>query len=177
MSDDEILEIINEQGRVLGAVTKREAEENNHLTQNVLVFIFTPNGNIWIQKRPITKRHFPGLWDISVCGGIIQGETADMSAQRELREEMGITCELYFVEKFLNEFPGGDTLIRRKLSHIFIGMSDQKPVVSEEVDEFKYLTYHDLKKEIESSPKNFVPSFLLELNKAYTAAHKLGWSV
>lgn len=173
MSDKEILEIMDENGLLLGTMTKKEAERNNHITQNVLVFIFTPNGNIWIQKRPMYKKHFPGLWDISVCGGIIQRETASASAQRELQEEMGITCELHFVENFLNEFPIKDGTLHRKFSHLFIGRSDKQPIVSDEVDEFKSLSYLELKKEIQSHPEHFVPSFLLELEKAYTAKKRL----
>lgn len=146
MSDNEKLEIVDEYGTPLGIVTREEAESKNHITQNVLVFVFTPQGKIWIQKRPTTKKHYPGLWDISACGGIVVGETPLISAQRETQEEMGITCELHFVEKFLNEFKGEDGSRRRRFSHLFIGMTDQQPIVSAEVDEFRCLSYDELKK-------------------------------
>lgn len=175
MSDDEKLEIVDEYGTSLGIVTREEAELKNHITQNVLVFVFTPEGKIWIQKRPTTKKHYPGLWDISACGGIVFGETPNLSAQRETQEEMGITCELHFVEKFLNEFKGEDGSKRRRFSHLFIGQTYKQPHISTEVDEFRYLSYDELKKEIQVHPEYFVPSFLLELEKAYTATKKMGW--
>ena len=154
---------------------REEAERDNHLTQNVLVFMFTPEGDIWMQKRPMSKKHFPGLWDISACGGIVKGETPEISVQRELKEEMGFTNEVLFVEKFLNEFPSGSGSLLHRLSHLFIGMTDQKPIVSVEVDAFEHLSYLALKKRIESAPEDFVPSFGLELEKACAAARKMGW--
>ncbi|MFH0804984.1 MAG: NUDIX domain-containing protein, partial [Patescibacteria group bacterium] len=108
MHDTEFLDVIDEQGNVLRTVTREEAERDNHTTSNALVFIFTPRGEIWIQKRARTKKHFPGLWDISACGGIVNGEKPEESARREMEEEMGFTCEIHFVEAFLNEFPGED---------------------------------------------------------------------
>jgi len=175
MSDDEKLEIVDEQGNPLGIVTREEAERKNHITQNVLVFVFTQEGKIWAQKRPLSKKHYPGLWDISACGGIVFGEMPNLSALRETQEEMGITCELHFVDKFLNQFKGEDGSKRQRFSHLFVGITDQEPIVSPEVDEFKCLTYDELKEKIKSHPEHFVPSFLLELEKAYTASKKMSW--
>ncbi len=174
MSDEELLEVMDEQGNVVRTISREEAERDNHLTKNVLIFVFTPNGDIWIQKRPKTKKHFPGLWDISACGGIVKGESPIESAQREQLEEMGITCELQFIESFLNEFRGEDGSLRRRFSYLFIGISEKVPTPTPEVDEFRCVPSDTLKREIQNNPENFVSSFLMELEKAHKAFVDLG---
>ncbi|PIS41357.1 MAG: hypothetical protein COT25_03535 [Candidatus Kerfeldbacteria bacterium CG08_land_8_20_14_0_20_42_7] len=108
MSTEEFLEIMDDKCRVIGTVIRQEAERANYITQNVLVFVFTQDRHLWIQKRPMSKKHFPGMWDISACGGMLKGEQPQQSAHREQKEEMGFSSDLRFVETFLNEFPGED---------------------------------------------------------------------
>jgi isopentenyl-diphosphate delta-isomerase len=166
----EVLEILDEDGHVVGTMTRVDAEAANHVTQNVLVFIFDTSGRIWIQLRPKTKKHFAGLWDISTCGGVVHGETPAESAEREQFEEMGFKCTLEPVATFMNEFPGnnpGETY--RRLSHLFIGVSDVQPQTNDEVDEFKALPYAELRADVEAHPEKYVPSFLIELDKAIPA--------
>ena len=56
----------------------------------VHICIFNSKGEMLIQQRVAEKKFFPSLWDISVGGCSIAGETSAMSAHRELQEEMGI---------------------------------------------------------------------------------------
>lgn len=173
MPDNEILNVMDEQGNVVRTVTREEAERDNHTTPNALMFIFTPKGEVWVQKRAKTKKHFPGLWDISACGGIQHGEKPEVSALREMEEEMCMTCELHFVEAFLNEFPGEEGSLRRRLSHLFIGVSDKIPQVNEEVEEFVAVPAAELEQKIQQHPEEYVPSFLMELEKARAAHARL----
>lgn len=172
MSDTEILNVMDEQGNVVRTVTREEAERDNHLTPNAIIFIFTPKGEVWVQKRAMAKKHFPGIWDVSACGGISHDEKPEESALREMEEEMGFTCDLQFVEAFLNEFPGEDGSLRRRLSHLFIGVSDKIPQVNEEVEEFKAVPADALVQHIQENPAVYVPSFLMELEKARAAYNK-----
>ena len=43
-----------------------------------------------LQKRCEQKKLYPNMWDIAVGGHISAGETALNSAQRELKEELGL---------------------------------------------------------------------------------------
>ena len=54
------------------------------------ICIFNSKGEMLIQQRVAEKKFFPSLWEISVGGCSIAGETSAMSAHRELQEEMGI---------------------------------------------------------------------------------------
>lgn len=166
MSSSEIIDILDDNGQVVGSINRDEAERANHTTQNVLIFIFNSSGQVWVQLRPKTKNHYPGMWDISACGGIVSGEEPDVAAERETEEETGLKPDLYHVESFMNVFPGDNGEQRRRLSHLYIGISDDKPKVNEEVDEFKLWEVDDLITDIKTNPEKYVPSFMFELQKA-----------
>ena len=54
------------------------------------VCIFNFKGEMLIQQRQKDKKGWPNLWDISIGGHTESGETSQMSASRELFEELGI---------------------------------------------------------------------------------------
>jgi len=60
----------------------------------VHVCIFDKEGNMLIQQRADGKRGWPGKWDFTLGGHVVAGETSRQGAERELREELGITEEL-----------------------------------------------------------------------------------
>ncbi|MFH0804923.1 MAG: hypothetical protein V1916_01875, partial [Patescibacteria group bacterium] len=85
----------------------------------------------------------------------------------------GFTCEIHFVEAFLNEFPGEDGSLRRRLSHLFIGRSDKIPTVNPEVEEFAAVPADKLVQNIRARQQDYIPSFIVELEKARTAYAEL----
>ncbi|HSX33601.1 MAG TPA: NUDIX domain-containing protein [Candidatus Saccharimonadales bacterium] len=171
----EFVDVLNDSGKVIATISRADAERDNHTTENVLIFVFTSHGKVWVQLRPKTKNHYPGRWDISACGGIVSGEDRDAAAARETQEEMGITPELRYVESFLNIFPGDNGEVRRRLSHLYIGVSDDTPQPSAEVDEFKCLEAVKLRADVHRRPAAYIPSFIVELDKA-VAAYQLLYS-
>lgn len=165
--NEEYVDYYNEKGEVIGYCTRAEADLKNYIYPNSIVFVFTPDGRIWIQKRSLTKSHYPGMWDTSACGAIAHNEDPRVAAERELKEEMGIDCSLEFADKFLNTFRGeGDQLTRSRMSHIFIGISDQAPEGNHEVEAVAAFTISELLAEIKQNPQDFMPSFDIELDMA-----------
>lgn len=56
----------------------------------VEICIFNNKGEMLIQQRQLHKKSWAGLWDISVGGCAISGETSQQAAMRELYEEIGL---------------------------------------------------------------------------------------
>ena len=54
------------------------------------VLVFNSRGEIFLQKRSMTKDREPGKWDSSSSGHVDSGEDYDACAVRELREEIGL---------------------------------------------------------------------------------------
>lgn len=172
MSKQEIIDVLNESGEIIDTISREQAELNNHITENVLVFVFNSLGKVWVQLRTLTKSHYPGMWDVSACGGVISGETHATAATRETNEEMGLEVELRYIETFLNVFPGENGETRKRLSHLYIGVSDEEPKPNDEVDEFLIWDPDQLRSDVQLRPDAYIPSYLVELDKAMDGYHK-----
>ena len=57
------------------------------------VAIINSEEKMLIQQRQPFKHSWPNMWDISVGGHVISGETSSQGAQREVKEELGIDVD------------------------------------------------------------------------------------
>lgn len=91
---DELIDILTPEGKPTGKTAlKSEAHKNGWFHATVHIWLFTTDKKILLQKRALTKKVFPGLWDISVAGHIGAGETILTSAKREILEEIGLELQ------------------------------------------------------------------------------------
>ena len=63
------------------------------LHRAVHVLLFNSRGEVFLQKRSMSKDTFPGAWDSSSSGHLSCGEDYDACAVRELQEEIGLKPE------------------------------------------------------------------------------------
>ena len=68
----------------------------------VHVCIFNSKGQMLIQKRQPFKSGFSGMWDVTVGGSAVSGDTSRMAAQRELDEEVGISLDFSDIQPHLS---------------------------------------------------------------------------
>ncbi len=88
----EILEIVNEDGEVLGSAPRSEIHGNNSLLHKVVhVLISDKHERILLQKRSMNKDVAAGKWDTSVGGHVDFKESIEQAVLRETKEELGIT--------------------------------------------------------------------------------------
>lgn len=81
-------------------------EDVYHLV--VHVCIFNSKGEMLIQQRQSYKEGWPDLWDISVGGSAVLGDSSQKAAEREVKEELGLTINLQGVRPhFTNNFARG----------------------------------------------------------------------
>ena len=93
----EFLDIVDENGQPTGEIVDRETAHAKgilHRTSHVWL-ARRKNGKVQIllQKRAEHKSSFPGCYDISSAGHIPAGDNYEVSAMRELEEELGITFD------------------------------------------------------------------------------------
>ena len=60
----------------------------------VHVCIFDPEGRMLIQQRQPFKDGWSNMWDITVGGSAVAGDTSRTAAERETREEIGLSIDL-----------------------------------------------------------------------------------
>lgn len=87
---EEIFDIVNERDEVVGQATRAEVHAQGLMHRAVHVLVFNRRGEVFLQKRSLSKDRSPGLWDSSASGHVDSGESYDACAVRELREEIGL---------------------------------------------------------------------------------------
>jgi 16S rRNA (adenine1518-N6/adenine1519-N6)-dimethyltransferase len=91
--------VVDENDRVIGAASRGKVHGNNLRHRAVHIFIFNRAGELLLQKRSRWKDRHPGLWDSSAAGHVNATEEYDVTASRELLEELGVAAELTRVAK------------------------------------------------------------------------------
>ena len=89
-SSEERVDVVDEDDRVLGQVTRSQLRAGNLLHRNVAILCLNRRGEIYVHRRTDTKDVFPGLYDMFVGGVVAAGETYAQAALREIEEELGI---------------------------------------------------------------------------------------
>lgn len=67
----------------------------------VHVCIFNSKGEMLIQQRQPFKEGWPNMWDITVGGSAVAGDTSQTAAERELYEEIGLKLDLQQIRPHL----------------------------------------------------------------------------
>lgn len=91
--------VVDGQDRLLGDAPRAEVHGNNLRHRAVHILVFNRLGELFLQKRSCWKDRHPRLWDSSAAGHVDAGEDYDAAANRELREELGVSAELRRVVK------------------------------------------------------------------------------
>lgn len=91
-SPESLLPLVDEEGNILGSLTRAEAHSGtNQLHPVVHLHVFNSQGQLYLQKRPEWKDIQPGKWDTAVGGHVDLGESVEQALRREVEEEIGIT--------------------------------------------------------------------------------------
>lgn len=86
----ELVDVIDENGQVIGKVTRRQMRSQRLPHRATYLLVFNRNGELFIHQRTATKDVYPSYWDLTVGGVVAAGETFDEGAKREGREELGV---------------------------------------------------------------------------------------
>lgn len=87
---DELLPLIDAEGRVHGAIERAAMRPLGLITQAVHLVGRHPDGRFWVQQRAFDKATDPGMWDTLVGGLMAEGETVQTTLERETWEEAGL---------------------------------------------------------------------------------------
>ncbi len=90
---DEIFDIVDENDRVIGRRLRRDVHRDGDKHRAIHVLVFNSRGDVFLQKRSMSKDTCPGAWDSSASGHLDCGEDYDACAIREAREEIGLVLQ------------------------------------------------------------------------------------
>ncbi len=87
----ELLDVVDENDEVIAVKTRGEIHARGLMHRAVHILVFNSGGQLFIQKRSMSKDEQPGKWDTSAAGHVDSGEQYLACACREIDEELGIT--------------------------------------------------------------------------------------
>lgn len=90
-ADDELVEVVAEDGTVERIVTRAEMRAGVLRHRSTYVVVRRTSGSLVVHRRADWKDIYPGIWDLAFGGVVDAGEAWLTAAQRELAEEAGIT--------------------------------------------------------------------------------------
>ena len=98
--DDELLEIINEDGSNTGIYKTREYIHKNRLFHNETTIFIINGDNLLLERRSRNKRIYP-LMLCAAGGHVIKGETIKESALKEIEEEVGLKVKEHKIKPLI----------------------------------------------------------------------------
>lgn len=162
----EYIVTVDEQDRITGSIEKLEAHIKGVLHRAFSIVILNDKKEILLQKRDSCKYHSPGLWSNTCCSHQRVGETLSEATNRRLLEEMGFTCELTEIFHFIYQTKFDNDLTEHELDHVFVGQYHGDINVNpSEVEDYKWISYDDLMKDMKENAKNYTYWFHVLMNR------------
>ncbi len=96
---EEIFDICDADDQVIGQATRSQVHAQGLLHRAVHIWVWRSDGTLLVHLRSPHKDEYPNTFTSSASGHVDHGEDYLTAAQRELREELGMTGDLTFVCK------------------------------------------------------------------------------
>lgn len=139
-----------------GSMEKMEAHQKGILHRAFSVLVFNDKKEMLLQQRADGKYHSAGLWSNTCCSHPRPGDVMELAAQKRLQEEMGFTCELKVIGKFIYKTALENNLTEHELDYVLTGTYNGEVFPdATEVKNFKWLSVDKVKREINSAPHLF----------------------
>lgn len=156
----EVWDIFNENREKTGKTHIRgEDMLQGDFHQVVHVWIMNEEGQLLIQQRQPWKKGWPNMWDCAAAGSTLTGETTEMAAIRETKEELGIDlqmekAEILFTVKFSRGFDD-NFLVKQNVD------ASEWKLQYEEVADAKWATMDEIRALVQSG--EFIPYHILDI--------------
>ncbi|MFN4086658.1 MAG: isopentenyl-diphosphate Delta-isomerase [Spirosomataceae bacterium] len=160
VATDIYIPLVNDLDEIIGEGEKLAVHQSGQLHRAFSILVHNGQGEWLIHQRAFHKYHSGGLWTNTCCGHPNVGEDMEAAIHRRLQEEMGFDCPLEFQFKFRYQAELDHNLIEHEIDHVFIGRYDDSFVVNpEEVADFRWMTFEDIQREIQTYPERFTVWF------------------
>jgi isopentenyl-diphosphate delta-isomerase len=162
--------LVDQDDKAIGIMEKMEAHRKGLLHRAFSVMLYNSHGEILLQKRALSKYHSGGLWSNACCSHPLPGESMEEATSRKLKQEMGIDLKTEYAYKFIYRTTLDSELIEHECDHVYIGIFDGEPLINtHEVEDWKFVSPEQLRKEVTASPQNYTYWFKLILD------HQVEW--
>ena len=151
----ELFDVVDVEDRVIGQATRSEVHARGLLHRASHVFVFNSGGQLLLQQRSATKDAHPLCWTSSCSGHLDAGETYEIAAVRELKEEIGLEADV----EFLVKLPAGPETSNEHTA-LFRTTSDDTPSPDPiEVADLQWADVDQWYRILADDPERFDPPF------------------
>ncbi|MGP0564858.1 MULTISPECIES: NUDIX hydrolase [unclassified Nitrospina] len=157
----EIFDVVDSEDRVIGRATRREVHSRGLLHRSVHILVFNETGELFLQKRAMSKDENPGYWDTSAAGHVSAGDDYWATAHRELDEELGIRETL---KPFLRIQACPETFWEHVECYTCITRQRIR-INPHEIEEGRYWSIQEIQKALQTGRPAFTSSFKLLFGK------------
>ena len=159
--DEEWFPLVDEAGNIVGRATRRECHDGSKRLHPVVhLHIYNKEGDLFLQKRSLTKDIQPGKWDTAVGGHVDYGESIEEALRREAREELGIEgFEAELMARYVFE-----SAIEKELVHTYRTVYEGPFTPDkEELDDARFWRIDEIESQLGKGI--FTPNFEREYNR------------
>lgn len=162
-SSDELLETLDTDGAPVGLVARDRVHAEGLWHRAAHVWVYDPEGRVYVQRRSPLKDLNPDRWDVSVGEHLQPGEDYYAAALRGVREELGLeAAELMPV--------GGPRPVRVdrpelgihdcEYQQVFTLETSSSPLPApDEVTAIRLVAPEELRGWLAAAPESFTPGF------------------
>jgi isopentenyl-diphosphate Delta-isomerase len=166
---EEQFDVVDEHDHVIDVMSRSEVHRLGLRHRAVHIFLFRGSGEMLIHLRHADKEEFPSVWTSSASGHVSAGESYELSAKRELYEELGVHAQLKKAGRFAacpdtsNEF-----------TELFVAQTDAVLKVDEsELSDVRWLPPSTIRAELSKTSEVFSPAFRLIFTDYMAGQHNV----
>ena len=164
---EEYVILVDENDNPVGKEEKVKCHlPNGKLHRAFTALIYNKEGKLLLTRRSDSKMLWPGYWDGTVASHPRESETYESSAERRIPEEIGITCEMNYVNKFEYHVPYKDIGSENEVCGTLLGIMnnfDESSLIKDEISEIKWISPDELKIELENNKDVYCPWMVIAL--------------
>ena len=164
---EEYVILVDENDNPVGKEEKVKCHlPNGKLHRAFTALIYNKEGKLLLTRRSDSKMLWPGYWDGTVASHPRESETYESSAERRIPEEIGITCEMNYVNKFEYHVPYKDIGSENEVCGTLLGVMnnfDESSLIKDEISEIKWIAPDELKIELENNRDVYCPWMVIAL--------------
>lgn len=168
-SETEQIVLLNNDYQPIGVVPKLASHhENTPLHLAFSCYIFNEDGELLLTQRALSKKVWPGVWTNSVCGHPAPNEEIVDAIRRRLRDELGMSAKDFRVilPNYRYKTPPFNGIIENEFCPVYTAVAITEPIANpQEVEAYKWVTWEELKKDLEKNAANYSYWFKDQLSK------------
>lgn len=168
-NSQELLPIVDAEGNVIGQTNRGTAHNgiDKPLHPVVHLHVFNPEGELFLQHRPVWKDIQPDRWDTAVGGHIDWGEDVRTALLREVREEIGFDISALDADETVESITSYvfESPRERELVNVFRLTTQKTPQPSAELDGGRFFAREEILHRMGTG--FFTPNFEQEYKRVF----------